>query len=137
MSPVEQLKAPCARSMTCWRQARGRGSSRPSSCSVSARQSLSATCNRIVACHKGDPANLWIGVVDGLVKLSSLSEAGKSVTFAAAPFNSWFGEGSVLKREARKYDVVALRESRVALMPEATFFWLLETSIPFNRFILT
>ena len=89
------------------------------------------------ACHKGDPANVWIGVADGLVKLSSLSEAGKSVTFAAAPFNSWFGEGSVLKREARKYDVVALRESRVALMPEATFFWLLETSIPFNRFILT
>ena len=26
---------------------------------------------------------------------------------------------------------------RVALMPEATFFWLLDTSIPFNRFILT
>ncbi|MBZ0149643.1 MAG: Crp/Fnr family transcriptional regulator [Pseudorhodoplanes sp.] len=89
------------------------------------------------ACHKGDPANMWVGVVDGLVKLSSLSEAGKSVTFAAAPFNSWFGEGSVLKRETRKYDVVALRESRVALMPEATFFLLLETSIPFNRFILT
>lgn len=88
------------------------------------------------ACHKGDPANVWIGVIDGLVKLVSLSPCGKSVTFAAAPAGSWFGEGSVLKREARKYDVVALRESRVALMPEATFFWLLDTSIPFNRFIL-
>jgi CRP-like cAMP-binding protein len=89
------------------------------------------------ACHKGDPANFWIGVIDGLVKLSSLSDSGKSVTFAAVPANSWFGEGSVFKREARKYDVVALRESRVALMPEALFFWLLDTSIPFNRFILT
>jgi CRP/FNR family cyclic AMP-dependent transcriptional regulator len=89
------------------------------------------------ACHKGDPANLWIGVVDGLVKLSSLSDSGKSVTFAAVPANSWFGEGSVFKKEARKYDVIALRESRVALMPEAAFFWLLDTSIPFNRFILT
>lgn len=88
------------------------------------------------ACHKGDPANVWVGVIDGLVKLVSLSPCGKSVTFAAAPAGSWFGEGSVLKREARKYDVVALRESRVALMPEATFFWLLDTSIPFNRFIL-
>lgn len=88
------------------------------------------------ACHKGDPANVWIGVIDGLVKLVSLSPCGKSVTFAAAPAGSWFGEGSVLKREARKYDVVALRESRVALMPEAAFFWLLDTSIPFNRFIL-
>lgn len=88
------------------------------------------------ACHKGDPANVWVGVIDGLVKLVSLSPCGKSVTFAAAPAGSWFGEGSVLKREARKYDVVALRESRVALMPEAAFFWLLDTSIPFNRFIL-
>jgi CRP/FNR family cyclic AMP-dependent transcriptional regulator len=59
------------------------------------------------------------------------------VTFAAVPANSWFGEGSVFKKEARKYDVIALRESRVALMPEAAFFWLLDTSIPFNRFILT
>jgi CRP-like cAMP-binding protein len=89
------------------------------------------------ACHKGDPANVWIGVVDGLVKMVALSASGKSATFAALPANSWFGEGSVLKRETRKYDVVALRESRVALMPEATFFWLLDTSIPFNRFILT
>jgi CRP/FNR family cyclic AMP-dependent transcriptional regulator len=29
-----------------------------------------------------------------------------------------------------------LRDSRVALMPAVTFFWLLDTSIPFNRFIL-
>lgn len=86
--------------------------------------------------HKGDAAKAWIGVVDGLVKLVSLSPAGKSVTFAAVPDGSWFAEGSVLKREALKYDVVALRESRVALMPEATFFWLLDNSIPFNRFIL-
>jgi CRP-like cAMP-binding protein len=89
------------------------------------------------ACHKGDRANAWIGVVDGMVKLVSLSAAGKSVTFAAVPANSWFGEGSVLKREARRYDVVALRESRVAFMPETTFFWLLDNSISFNRFILT
>ena len=88
------------------------------------------------ACHKGDPANAWVGVVDGLVKLGCVSPEGKSVTFAAVPTGSWFGEGSVLKRETRKYDVVALRPSRVALMPETTFFWLLDTSIPFNRFIL-
>jgi len=88
------------------------------------------------ACHKGDPSNVWVGVIDGLVKAESVSETGKSVTFATLPANSWFGEGSILKQEARKYDVVALRESRVALMPEVTFFWLLDTSISFNRFIL-
>ena len=88
------------------------------------------------ACHKGDLANDWGGVIDGLVKAESLSDNGKSVTFATLPANSWFGEGSILKREARKYDVIALRQSYVALMPDLTFFWLLDTSIPFNRFIL-
>lgn len=87
-------------------------------------------------CRKGDPANCWVGVVDGLVKLNAINLSGKSVTFAGVPTGSWFGEGSVLKREARKYDVVALRGSRIAFMPEATFHWLLDTSFPFNRFLL-
>ncbi|MEH2487791.1 Crp/Fnr family transcriptional regulator [Bradyrhizobium sp. AZCC 2230] len=89
------------------------------------------------ACHKGDPSSFWIGVIDGLVKVSTLSDTGKSVTFATFPANSWFGEGSILKQELRKYDVVALRDSRVALMPATTFFWLLDSSIDFNRFIIT
>jgi CRP/FNR family cyclic AMP-dependent transcriptional regulator len=87
--------------------------------------------------RKGDPANAWIGVIDGLVKIHSLSPAGKSVTFAGIPAGGWFGEGSVLKGEPLKYDIEALRDSRIALMPEATFRWLLDTSIPFNRFLLT
>ena len=87
--------------------------------------------------RKGEPANAWVGVIDGLVKLHSLSPAGKSVTFAGIPAGGWFGEGSVLKGEPFKYDIVALRDSRIALMPEATFRWLLDTSIPFNRFLLT
>jgi CRP/FNR family transcriptional regulator, cyclic AMP receptor protein len=87
-------------------------------------------------CHRGEPSNVWVGVVDGLVKVTNLSETGKSVTFATFPANSWFGEGSILKQEARKYDIIALRDSRVALMPAVTFFWLLDKSIPFNRFIM-
>jgi CRP/FNR family transcriptional regulator, cyclic AMP receptor protein len=34
-------------------------------------------------CHAGDPANIWIGVVDGLVRMVSLSSSGKWPTFAA------------------------------------------------------
>jgi len=44
------------------------------------------------------------------------------VTFATFPANCWFGEGSILKQEPRKYDVVALRDCRVALMPAVTSF---------------
>jgi CRP/FNR family cyclic AMP-dependent transcriptional regulator len=87
-------------------------------------------------CHKGDPSNVWVGVIGGLVKATNLSETGKPVTFATFPANCWFGEGSLLKQEARKYDIIALRDSRVALMPAVTFFWLLDTSISFNRFIM-
>ena len=75
-------------------------------------------------------------MIEGLVKLHSLSPAGKSVTFAGIPAGGWFGEGSVLKGQEFKYDIIALRDSRIALMPEATFHWLLDTSIPFNRFLL-
>jgi len=87
-------------------------------------------------CHKGRRADAWLGVADGLVKLSSVAESGKSVTFAGVPAGSWFGEGSVLKREIRKYDVVALRRSRMAFLPAQTFHWLLDHSIAFNRFVL-
>jgi CRP-like cAMP-binding protein len=87
-------------------------------------------------CRKGDPASAWLGVIDGLVKIHSLSQAGKSVTFAGIPAGGWFAEGSVLRGQPFMYDTVALRDSRIALMPEATFRWLLDTSIPFNRFLL-
>ena len=68
--------------------------------------------------------------------MASLSAEGKLTTFTGLPAGAWFGEGSLLKDEPRRYDVVALRQSRVALMPRATFDWLLDTSIPFNRFLL-
>ena len=62
-------------------------------------------------CRKGEPSDVWVGVIDGLVKAESLSGSGKSVTFATLPANSWFGEGSILKREARKYANTMFRRS--------------------------
>ncbi len=87
-------------------------------------------------CRKGEALENWVGIIDGLVKINNFSPAGKSVTFAGVPTGGWFGEGSLLKDQARKYDVMALRDTRVARMPRETFEWLLETSLPFNRFLL-
>ena len=87
-------------------------------------------------CRKGDPASAWLGVIDGLVKIHSLSPAGKPVTFAGIPAGGWFAEGSVLRGQPFKYNIEALRTSRIAFLPEATFHWLLDISIPFNRFLL-
>jgi CRP/FNR family cyclic AMP-dependent transcriptional regulator len=87
-------------------------------------------------CRKGEPLEYWVGIIDGLVKINNFSPSGKSVTFTGVTAGGWFGEGSLLKDAFRKYDVMALRDTRVARMPRATFEWLLETSLPFNRFLL-
>jgi len=87
--------------------------------------------------RKGDPVEHWIGVVDGLVKINTFSADGRSTTFTGVPSGGWLGEGSLLKNEIRKYDVITLRDSHIALMPKSTFMWLLDNSIPFNRFLLT
>jgi len=87
--------------------------------------------------HKGDPVTHWIGVHEGLLKMSSVSPEGKSVSFAGMANGGWLGEGSLLKDEPRKYDVIALRDSELLYMPKATYLWLLDNSIAFNRFLVT
>ncbi|HLT25240.1 MAG TPA: Crp/Fnr family transcriptional regulator [Zeimonas sp.] len=87
-------------------------------------------------CRKGEAVEHWIGVVRGIVKVSNVSTTGKSVTLTGIAAGGWFGEGSLLKDEPRRYDVVALRDSRIAYLPRATFHWLLDTSIAFNRHLL-
>lgn len=88
-------------------------------------------------CRNGEPVEHWIGVIDGLLKLSNVSRDGRSATLTGIPPLGWFGEGSMLKTEPRRYDVVALRASRVALVPRAAFNRLLDSSLAFNRFLLT
>jgi CRP/FNR family transcriptional regulator, cyclic AMP receptor protein len=88
------------------------------------------------ACRKGEVADCWIGVIEGLFKMNNLSPEGRSVTFTGLSAGGWFGEGTLLKHEARKYDVIALRDSRIARMPIRTFMWLLDNSLPFTRFLL-
>jgi CRP-like cAMP-binding protein len=87
-------------------------------------------------CHTGDQFDYWTGIVEGLVKMSAISHDGKAVTFAGLGVGSWFGEGTVLKGEARKYDLVALRDVRLALMARPTFMWLYENSAGFTRFLV-
>lgn len=86
--------------------------------------------------RKGDATNAWIGVVDGLVKINTFSASGKCITFTGVPSGGWIGEGSVIKREDRKYDIIALRQSFIAFLPTETFHWLLDNSLTFNRFII-
>jgi len=89
-----------------------------------------------LVCRKGEAVEHWIGVVAGLVKMANVSLDGRPTSFTGIPAGGWFGEGSLLKDEPRRYDIVALRDSTIAYMPRATFMALLDGSVAFNRFLL-
>jgi CRP/FNR family transcriptional regulator, cyclic AMP receptor protein len=87
-------------------------------------------------CRVGRPVTFWFGVIDGLLKMSNDTQLGVPITFTGIPPGGWFGEGTVLKREPYRYNIQALRRSVVAGLGVQTFHWLLDRSIPFNRFVL-
>ncbi|MCF8178361.1 MAG: Crp/Fnr family transcriptional regulator [Sulfuritalea sp.] len=103
---------------------------------------LEGSCEKLIPaggyiCRKGEPVTHWHGVIEGLAKMSSDWVTGKTASFTGIAAGGWFGEGSMLKPEPRRYDVVALRETRIACMRAETFHWLLDNSIAFNRFIIS
>lgn len=83
----------------------------------------------------GQPVEHWMGIIEGLGKMSVAAPDGKVSTLCGIGADAWFGEGSVIKREPRRYDAVALRPTRVALVPAATFERLRATSLPFNHYL--
>ena len=84
----------------------------------------------------GRPVTYWFGLVDGLLKMSADNAQGGTMTFTGVPPGGWFGEGTAVKREPYRYNIQALRKSVVAGLPIDTFHWLLDHSIPFNRFVM-
>jgi CRP/FNR family cyclic AMP-dependent transcriptional regulator len=82
------------------------------------------------------PSDYWIGVHSGLLKLAIYNATGRSCTLSGVPPGGWFGEGSVIKRELRKYDVAAIQPSLVLFVPSATFHALLSSSLPFTGFVI-
>ncbi len=87
-------------------------------------------------CKIGRQANYWFGVLDGLLKMNNDSSLGFAITFTGVPPGAWFGEGTLLKREVYRYNIEPLRKSAVAGLDIDTFEWLLERSIPFNRYVM-
>ncbi len=87
-------------------------------------------------CRMGRPVTYWFGVVDGLLKMSSDTAEGHTMTFTGVPPGGWFGEGTAMKRETYRYNIQPLRKSRVAGLHVDTFHWLLDHSIGFNRFVM-
>ena len=89
------------------------------------------------AMRRGEPTELWIGVIEGLVKMSVSRPDGRISTFTGVTAGGWAGEGSLLKPGAWRYDGVAVRDTRLACVPRHVFEELVATSLPFNRYLLT
>ena len=87
-------------------------------------------------CRMGDQPLHWYGAIDGLLKWCVTGPDGRSVTLGGLSAGSWFGEGTLLRAVPRTADIVALRPSRVALMPVDTFQWLHATERAFDHFLL-
>ena len=86
--------------------------------------------------HHGEIARYWHGVLEGLFKWSITSPDGREVTLGGQSAGSWFGEGTLLRALPRQADLIALRHSRVAMIPFETFDWLRQTQPSFNEFLL-
>lgn len=105
-------------------------------------RTLSSVKERLIAkngvvTEAATPAQHWIGLISGLVVQSVTQSDGRTSLLSAVGAGAWFGEGTLIKRGRWGYDAVALRETRVALVPLATFDWLRETNLPFNHFLQT
>lgn len=77
----------------------------------------------------------WYGVVHGLVKIESPVGAQQS-SFVGLGSGAWFGEGTLLKDEARQYNVVALRDTELVCVPRDVFEALVRECMPFNRYLI-
>jgi CRP/FNR family cyclic AMP-dependent transcriptional regulator len=88
-------------------------------------------------CHRNEIADSWIGVLDGFLRVQDTNLDGKLVMFTGVAAGGWIGEGSLLKIEQRKYEIIATRPTLTVHLPKPVFSWLLERSIPFNHFMLS
>lgn len=84
----------------------------------------------------GSAVQGWHAVLSGLVMLQSPVSKGRSSAFIGVPDGEWFGEGSAMKPEPRKYNVVALRPTTLLCLPLPLFDVLRETHLAFNQFLV-
>lgn len=84
----------------------------------------------------GSAVEGWHAVLSGLVMLQSPASKGRASAFIGVPDGEWFGEGSAMKPEPRKYNVVALRPTTLLCLPLPLFAMLRESSLAFNQFLV-
>ncbi len=86
--------------------------------------------------HLDDKVDAWHGAIEGVLRVGLVSDDGQVAGFLAVIGGAWFGEGSILKNEPRRYHVVAVTDARVAVLPGDMFRWLTRHSVGFNQYLV-
>ena len=89
-----------------------------------------------VALRSGECAAGWHAVLSGFALLQTPGAEDEVSAFLALTGGEWFGEGSVLQDEPRRYEVVALRDTELLCVPRAQFHELLAGSVAFANAVL-
>ncbi|MGA8010296.1 MAG: Crp/Fnr family transcriptional regulator [Thiomonas sp.] len=84
----------------------------------------------------GESALHWVGLVSGLAKFTVTSVSGKQIVYSGIGAGGWFGEGTLMRKGVWRYEVHAVRDCELALIPRDTFLWLLARNLPFNQYLL-
>ncbi|ONN67909.1 cyclic nucleotide-binding protein [Herbaspirillum sp. VT-16-41] len=84
----------------------------------------------------GDSPVGWFSVLEGLLKWSAIAEDGRSVSMAGFSPGSWFGEASLVRGEPYDYHAIALRKSRVLIVPQSTCHQLFREQIAFSNAVM-
>ncbi|MBP0621156.1 Crp/Fnr family transcriptional regulator [Cupriavidus consociatus] len=83
----------------------------------------------------GEPSTYWYGLIRGFLQMYVVGADGSETTLYCQREGEWGGEGSLLKKEMRRYDLRSLTPSHICLLPASTFEALRQSSIEFNHFL--
>lgn len=83
----------------------------------------------------GEPSEHWYGVMRGYLQMYVVSPDGDETTLYCLREGEWGGDGSLLKKELRQYDLRSLTSAHICLIPAQTFETLRHSSIEFNHFL--
>lgn len=85
--------------------------------------------------REGMPSSHWYGLLQGYLQMYVVGADGSETTLYCLREGEWGGDGSLLKKEMRRYDLRALTTAHICLIPIHTFNTLRHASIPFNHYL--
>jgi CRP/FNR family transcriptional regulator, cyclic AMP receptor protein len=85
--------------------------------------------------REGMPSTHWYGLLKGYLQMYVVGSDGSETTLYCLREGEWGGDGSLLKKEMRRYDLRALTTAHICCIPVQTFDTLRHASIPFNHYL--